>query len=740
MSDYKTIAQLVAEAETHANTQAADRKRAVEYYQGVMIDTPSDKGRSSMVTRDVRATIKKVLPSIIRTILNADEIVEFMPVGEGDEAAADQASDYINFIVIPESEGLTAIHDAIHDALLLRNGLIKWWFEEKRTVKFSQHSGLTEDAMLQLVSEDGIEIVEHSERQGTIEGEGGAQQVMLHDCKIKRTVTEGKTRIAAVPRERFLIHPDAVTLEDSILTGEKTTMRRSDLVALGYDKDRIYELPVAGESDAERQLRRDMVTGGKGDGANAEVDYYDLYVRMDMDGDGIAELRHMCFAGGLTEDNLLSDDECDEVQFADICVMRQPHQWEAISVADDIIDLQRAKTVLFRNSLDNIYWQNNPQPLVQAGVITDMEAVLSPEFGKPITVKQGVDVRGAIGFNQVPFMASNSFAMMEYMDKEAQERTGISDASSGMAPDALQNMTAKASAMIEQAGIGQTELMVKTVAVGLKRMFRGLLRMIIRHQDIPRTVRLRGKWVEVDPRHWNAEMDCTVNTGLGAGTRERDMMMMQHVAGMQEKLFAAFGPNNPFVKPDQVFNSYSKLIEAAGLKTPSLYITDPDPQEVQAMLDAIKNAPSPEQMKAQSQMQIEQAKMQGQAQLKQVDAQVDMAALDKKMQADANKELAQMQADKETEAERRKTDVALKQMEINWQREKLLIEQRAALAPHALDLDDEGQTVNPTMDMMRQTQALLVLLAQQMQAANAPKRVIRDSNGEVVGLEPVALN
>ena len=121
--------------------------------------------------------------------------------------------------------------------------------------------------------------------------------------------------------------------------------------------------------------------------------------------------------------------------------------------------------------------------------------------------------------------------MLEYLDKEASDRTGVSDMSSGLPPDALQNVTAKASAMVEQAGIGQAEMMVRTVADGLRRLFLGLFKLTIRHQDVPKMVRLRGEWVEFDPRQWNAEMDCTVNTGLGAGTRERDMMMMQQVMG-----------------------------------------------------------------------------------------------------------------------------------------------------------------------------------------------------------------
>jgi len=102
--------------------------------------------------------------------------------------------------------------------------------------------------------------------------------------------------------------------------------------------------------------------------------------------------------------------------------------------------------------------------------------------------------------------------------------------------------------------------------------------------------------------------------------------------------------------------------------------------------------------------------------------------------------LAQMQADKETEADRRKTEVLLKQMQIAWEREKLLIEQRDMLAPQGLDVDDAGQQVNPMLEMMRQTQEMLSVLGQQLQASNMPKRVVRDMNGEVVGLEPVGMN
>lgn len=666
MNTFAAISDMIKRAETHADETSADRLRAIEYYEGKMVDTPSDAGRSQMVSRDVRAQIKKVLPSLMRTILGSDEVVEFLPVDEGDEEGAEQGSDYINYVVLPESDARSAIYDAIHDALLLRNGVLKWWYDEKQAVKISKHSGLTEAALADLINDDDVEVLEQSETPETIVIDEQEIEIALYSVKIRRTYIEKEIRCAAVPRERFLIHPDAVTLQDSLVTGEKTTITRSDLVAMGYDRETINGLSVAADDEIEQDARRDMTNadGGEAQRANDALDFYDVYLRVDMDDDGISELRHMTFAGGLTEKHLLENEEVDEIQFCDICAMRQPHQWEGISLADDLMDIQRVKSVLLRQTLDNLYWQNNPQPIMQDGAIVDEDAVYNPEFGKPIVIAKGFDVRQAMGFNSVPFVARDSFGMLEYIDSEAQDRTGVSDASSGLAPDALQNMTAKGAAMIEQAGIGQTEMMVRNVADGLRVFFRGLLRLSIRHQDVPRTVRLRGEWVEVDPRHWNAEMDCAVNTGLGAGTRERDMQMMQAVMAIQEKLIAGFGPDNPFVKPENLHKTLVKLAESAGLKTPSLYFTEPDPEQIKAQAEAQAKQPDPEQMKIQAQMQLEQAKMQMAAEQAKAQIQIDQNREQEQMRADLQVKQAEIQAEQQKQADKLASDAALQERDL----------------------------------------------------------------------------
>lgn len=670
------VSVLVKDCENYRDELSKDRITAMEYFDGVMNDVPVDDNRSKVVSRDVRSAITKVLPSVTRVILGNDKVVEYEPVGEDDEEKAEQASDYINYIVFPESSGYEAVQDAVYDALKLRNGVIRWWYDKKIKVSVSSHTGLDEDAMVQLVADDDVEVLEQDVSEQQIQGPDGQMVTQpVYNLKIKKRSEYGCTKLAAVPLEEFLIHPDALDIEESPIVGINQRLRRSDLVAMGYDRAKIDALPAAGSDDdkEEEELtrRRDVFDEEEStQRALQEIEYYELYVRVDADDDGIAELRRIVYAGAVGVKNLLSNDDWDEVPFADIVAKRRPHQREGDSVTDDMMDIQKIKTVLLRQTMDNLYWQNNPQPIVQEGTIVNPEAVLNPRFGLPIRISQGTDARAALSYNAVPFVAKDSFAMLSYLDEEAADRTGINEASSGLAPDALQNMTAKASAMIEQAGIGQTELMVRTIAHGLERVFRGLLRMVVKHQDKPRTVRLRDKWVTYDPREWNAEMDATVNTGLGAGTRERDMMMMSQVIGLQEKLLASLGADNPFVKPDNVYNAVSKFAESAGARSTELYFTRPDPAEIQAKMEAAANQPSPEVVKVQAQAEAQKAKAQLDAQIKQqqneTNAKLEMERLDREFalkQEQLNRELQlkreQLMAELELEREQSMAELAL---------------------------------------------------------------------------------
>jgi hypothetical protein len=756
-----TLADLITDCENYREERSADRIQAMNYYDGKMNDVPSEEGRSRVVSRDVRAAIKKVLPSVVRTILGNDKVVEFEPVAEGDEGKAEQATDYMNYVVLPESDGREAIQDAMHDALLLRNGVIRWWHDERQIIKVTNHTGLDDMAFAQLVAADDVEVLEHSPRLETIQqvdpmtGQPMQMQVPVHDVKIKRAEPVRKIRLAAVPLEKFLIHPDAIDLDDALLVGMSERLRRADLVAMGYDRATIDALPEAStdlEAEEERlQRRREYAEEVVTERMLQEVDYYEVYVRIDKDDDGIAELRRVVMAGGTGQENILEDEYWDDVPFADIACERRPHQWEGASVADDVTEIQRVKTVLLRQTLDNLYWQNMAQPAVQEGAIENPESVLNPQFGLPIRIKRGVNVADALQYNRVPFFAEQSFSMLGYLDNEMADRTGINDASSGMAPDALQNTTAKASAMIEAAGIGQTELIVRTLAHGLKRVFKGLLRLTIQHQDKPRSVRLKGKWVQFDPRSWDANMDATVNVGLGAGTRERDMMMMGQIIGLQEKLVAVLGSDNPFVQPDNVHRALVGMTMAAGIKSPDMYFSAPDPQDIERRKQEARQKPTPEQEKAQAAMQIEQMKAQLAMQMKQADMEVQTNKERAQMDADLQIKAAEMEKDAVARREQLEADAIKEEQKANLAREQMaqarelklleLAQQRElAIMSKGGEETDTGEFVPLGTGAVQQVINAVQMLAEQVQGIgardSAPRRVVRDpQTNDIIGVE-----
>lgn len=631
-----------------------DRLKAIEYYEGKMRDLPEEKGRSRVVSRDLRAAINKVRPSLLRTFLGGERVITMHPVGEDDEETAEIVTDYMNDVVLPECAAHQFIDDVTHDALLLRNGVAHWYLDYKREPKVSTHTGLSEEQLVVLASEPDVQVLEHTQRVEMIEG----MEAPMHDVKIMRIAENKAPKICAVPLEEFLIHPDALTVDDAMACGRYRMVTRSDLLAMGYDPDIVANLPAKQDEQDHNDLedrRRDSIEEENSalDRAGDEIDFYEMWVRVDKDGDGLAELRRVVMAGGTKETNLLEDDYTDEAPFADIVIERKPHTWEGVSIADDAMEIQRVKTALLRATLDNIYWQNKPQPIIQADKIEDPDAVINPAFGKPIRIRSGTSVSEAITYSPVPFVAKESFGMLSYWDEALADRTGINDASSGLAPDALQNTTAKAVALMEQGGIARVELMVRNAADGLRKAFKGLYKLVVQHADQERVVRLKGKPMMIDPRQWNIDMDVSLEVGLGAGSRERDLMALTAVEQTQSAL-ALQGPHLGIVTPDNLYETAVQKAAAAGMKTPSRFFTKP--QEGTPLVPP--QGPDPEMVKLQAQMQLEEAKMMAQRDKETAQGEADVVVAQQKAMLDREAQEREAMMKREEIASRERIELA----------------------------------------------------------------------------------
>jgi hypothetical protein len=149
----------------------------------------------------------------------------------------------------------------------------------------------------------------------------------------------------------------------------------------------------------------------------------------------------------------------------------------------------------------------------------------------------------------------------------------------------------------------RVELIARTFAeLGVKDVFRGVLRYVIRHQDKPRVVRLRNQWVEVDPRFWDAEMDVSVNVGLGRGTNEQRMAFLGMIGAKQEQVLQMLGPSNPIVSIGQLRETYAEMLRIAGFKNPDRFFKTVTPEQEKQLQEqmAQNKPPDPNQLLAET--------------------------------------------------------------------------------------------------------------------------------------------
>ena len=778
------VARLIDACEQYSDEQKEARECALEYYNGEMNDLIADDGRSSVVSKDVRSVVKRLMPSIMRTILSNDKIVEYQPISQDDEQSAEQATDYINHVVVPECGAEQAIYDSVFDALLIKTGILKWVAYKRKQTKIYEFTNQPSSALLGLEGESGIEVIEQEDLDETDKDVLALEpDAKRHNFKIRRIEEKVDVKLEAIPRGSFLIHPGSMSIEESPIVGERQIVTRSELVSRGFDKQTIAELSeyeITNDDHDDRWSREGEDWSdirSQTSKAMQQVLIYEVYVRLDQDKDGIAELYKMCIAERSGNDEqkhqILDMEAVSEIPYADVVIEREAHQFEGHSLAEDVQDIQKIKTALLRSTLDNVYWQNNLQPAIQEGGLTEsgLEAVYNPEFGKVITVKPGLNVTEAVQWMQVPVIADKSFGMMDYFDSVIQDRTGVTDQSGGIDPEAFQNMTATSAQIMSESGIAQAEMIIRSLARGgIRKAFRGLLKLVIAHADKPRTVRLRGKWVEYDPRHWNVDMDCTVNVGLGAGSKERDLSILQIILGLQRELIASIGADNPYVKPDQLYNTLEKITETAGFPSAQPYFTQPDLQEIAAKM----------QQQSESAAQAEQQKMQ-----------VEVHKEEIKANARSKVEIAQMEADLAVRAKEHEYNVILENNKNALAQQARLLDEKKLVSNETiknrelsiklfLDLlkmdvqipenlqnmaidfggehidatqifdelrnrpqpEPEPDPTAPLVDAANRLAEMTGVLADGQQkmysAANAPKQVIRDENGNVIGVKPMS--
>ena len=572
----------------------SQRKKSMEYYMGEKLGTEID-GRSQVVSTDVADTIETILPNLLRIFTASDQVVKCEPVKSEDVPLADQATNYINYIFNKDNPGFTILYTWFKDALVEKNGIVKVYWDDSTSVEQETYENLNDQEYQLLLDDENVEIVEEesfldekmkaamnllaqqAEAQGQVVEE--EPDPMLHNCIIKRTSRGGKVKVENVPPEEFLIQRTAKSIEDATFVAHRVMKTRSDLIEMGFDREVVENLPTSNNIllNNERLTRLsdiDQTPLNEGsEDATQDIEIYECYVKTDYDGDGVAELRKVIVAGESGYE-ILSNMPCDNIPFCSLTPIIMPHRFYGRSVAELVEDVQLVKSTVMRQLLDNMYLTNNNRVAIMDGMV-NLDDLLTSRPGGVVRTKQPPSQ--VMLPMQSQTISQQAFPLLEYLDTVRETRTGITRYNQGLDADSLNKTATGVNAIMTQSQM-RMELIARVFAeTGIKDLFRRIFELTCKYQDKERIVELNNQFIPVKPTEWRNKFNISIVVGLGSGSKEQQIVMLNNILERQLQAFQLQGNREyPMVSLKNIYNSLSKIIENAGLKNTENYFVNPD--------------------------------------------------------------------------------------------------------------------------------------------------------------------
>ena len=609
--------------------------------------------------------------------------------------------------------GFIPLHHWMKDCLMYPNGYIKASMQEVTRTDVGIVTGVNEFGVLQLDNDPDVEIIEQRSRMVTIEvpappmpqqgppqgmpPEGGPpgmppgappqggppgmppqggppqdgmqpemqppppgmtipQEIEVFDLKIRTTKKIMELKILPVPPEECLVDNDCTTqnLDEADFVCHRVRKTYTQLVNEGHDPDELDEIGLGEDYqwNDERVTRlfyedEDPDAEDEDDPSMRTFWVHECYAWFDFEGVGTAQQRQVTLIG----DRIFENIETNYQPMIAMSAILMQHKHNGMGYIDIMKDLQILQSVLTRQLLDNIYKINVRRKVFSEDALTEdgstMEAILN-------TQAEFIPVRGPAANAFVPeptqSIIGELLPVIQHFSAQQVSRTGVQPEAQVDA-NALQEVRQEVFSNAMDRASQRIEMLVRIFAeTGYRQLMLKVHQLLRSHWDIAKTIKLRGKWVDVDPQGWRDRTDMTVEVGLGFHTKQQQMGMLTQLLGMQKE-----AAQQGMAAPKHIYHTSEKLINAGGLGDVRNYFVDPESPEYQPP----EPPPDPNLILAQAQAQAlgqEQERKSMEAQMKQ---QTDGA----KMQADA----AKMQADaakSQAEAEQAQTDTKLKIREL----------------------------------------------------------------------------
>ena len=731
LSNQEILNVVKAEAANTIGTSDTDselgqqRSRAIDYYHGKMDDIPPLEGWSRVTTREVFETIESAMPDIMEIFAASEDFMEFIPEGEDDDVArARQETDVVNYVFHQQNSGFLVLYTYIKDALQAKNGFVKVDWQERSTDEVENYSNISDEDLAVLQADDDLNIDDDdiettTEKTGdflpTITvvdgqpqiGKGDEIIIVTHNVVANRKKDASGVKIQAIAPEELAVSREAKSLQTAALVRHTPRdVTRSSLLEIGIERSKVDQLTTIGIPDTEEEIARDTLdqdigTSSVSDNfAMQKIEAIDNYIRIDMNGNGKAELWHIMT--GNKDTVVLSKTRIERVPVSTMTPIIEPHQLFGISLADLVIDLQRINTFLTRAAVDNAALQNNQRPVIsEAGAAAStVDDVLMNRPGSPILVRGSV--RDAFTYAPNNNIAGDMISLVQHFDNVRDKRTGIVRGSQGIDPDAIRKDISATEFAGQQSNLLKTVRLIARIfaETGIKDMMINVHHALQSHSGNKEIAfRLNGKFEMVNPREWKTRTDMQINVGLGTGTKAEQIGQLGQILSVQREAYAQQEfKDGPLVTLKQIRYTLSRITILQGFKSADAFfevIPDDFKQEEK------EPAPNPALMKVQldAQNDAEKNRIQEENNIREAEMKQNNESLDRQVKIFQISQELELKAKGQNAEIDLKTDIAKLQLFLKNKQIELDAETRGTSMgiKAALDLDGVSADITPTV-------------------------------------------
>ena len=601
-------------ADSWSNGDLADQQaKALDYYYGQPFGD-EEEGFSSVVTRDTLKTVEGIMPSLMKVFASGDTFVEFEPVGAEDVAEAQQATDYLNYVFDKRCDGFSVLYTWFKDALLMKNGLVEVSWTQDEICDIQNFTAIEQIELDALESEEEVEIV-HKEIN--------EEDSNLYDITIRRTNNRGRPVVDCVPSSEFRIKARSKSIKDSDFIARVQDVSIGSLIDYGFERDDISE--GHGSSLIKNQVedaRFGDVEEPNDFSNDTVVEYIKAWVRTFDEEDEKMKLFEVHMVGN----TVLEKTEVGEIPIINLSPIMMPHKFTGVSIADLVQDIQEIRSKMWRHTLDNLALSNAGRYAAVENQV-NLQDLIDNRIGGIVREK----VQGAVRQLPVPQLGNATFPFLNELEKEREDRAGVSRMTQGLDAAALtSNTAATAVNQVMTAAQEKIQLIARIFAeTGVKELFLQLYRLSRTNNSEVDIVKLRGRFVPVSPFDWKDRFDMTVTVGLGNQNKDQQLMHLNNISTMLQGIGSTrFGY---LINAEHVHTLATEFIQNAGYKNSAKFIGDPreiQPPEAQPSADMVAAQGEAQKDMADAELKKVQAQaQQAESQMKQAEFQLKLESL-----------------------------------------------------------------------------------------------------------------